>query len=87
MAADPKECRETAKRCLKLAADTDDPVLKKSRSSNAPHQGLSMTHRLAASSSPAGKCLISAATKCDAKFSATVPKAESDTMPTFLMCL
>jgi hypothetical protein len=30
MAADPKECREQAERCLKLAADTDDPVLKNS---------------------------------------------------------
>ena len=30
MAADPKECREQAKRCLKLAAETNDPVLKNS---------------------------------------------------------
>ena len=27
MATDPKECREQAKRCLKLAAETNDPVL------------------------------------------------------------
>ena len=30
MATDPKECREQAKRCLKLAAETNDPVLKTS---------------------------------------------------------
>ena len=30
MAGDLKECREQAKRCLKLAVDTDDPVLKNS---------------------------------------------------------
>lgn len=30
MAADPKECRKQAKRCLNLAADTNDPVLKNS---------------------------------------------------------
>ena len=27
MATDPNECREQAKRCLKLAAETNDPVL------------------------------------------------------------
>jgi hypothetical protein len=27
MGTDPKECREQAKRCLKLAAETNDPVL------------------------------------------------------------
>ena len=30
MFADPKECREQAKRCLKLAAETTDPVLRSS---------------------------------------------------------
>ena len=42
-----------------------------------------MTHCFAASSSPAGKCLISAATKCDAKCSATFPNGESVTTPIF----
>ena len=51
------------------------------------HQGTSITHCLAASSSPAGKCLISAAMKCEANFSATFPTGESVTTPTFLMCL
>ena len=46
-----------------------------------------MTHCFAASSSPAEKCLISADTKCDAKFSATLPIAESVTRPIFLMRL
>jgi hypothetical protein len=35
MAADPKECREQAKRCLKLAAETNDPVLKNSLTETA----------------------------------------------------
>jgi hypothetical protein len=35
MATDPKECREQAKRCLKLAAETTDPVLKNSLTDTA----------------------------------------------------
>jgi hypothetical protein len=35
MAADPKECQEQAKRCLKLAAETNDPVLKNSLTETA----------------------------------------------------
>jgi hypothetical protein len=35
MAADPKECREQAKRCLKLAAETNDPVLRESLTDTA----------------------------------------------------
>jgi hypothetical protein len=47
------------------------------------NQGRLMTHCFAASSSAAGKCLISAATKCDAKCSATFPNGESVTTPIF----
>lgn len=35
MAADPKECREQAQRCLQLAAETNDPVLKNSLTETA----------------------------------------------------
>ena len=35
MSADPKECREQAKRCLRLAAETNDPVLRDSLTDTA----------------------------------------------------
>jgi hypothetical protein len=35
MGTDPAQCREQAKRCLKLAADTSDPVLKTSLTETA----------------------------------------------------
>jgi hypothetical protein len=44
-------------------------------------------HCRAASTCPAGKCLISAETKCDVKCSATSPILESVTTATFLMRL
>ena len=46
-----------------------------------------MIHCLAASICPAGKCLISADTKCDVKCSATSPMWESVTTPILLMRL
>ena len=46
-----------------------------------------MIHCRAASICPAGKCLISAETKCDVKCSATSPMWESVTTATFFMCL
>ena len=46
-----------------------------------------MIHCLAASICPAGKCLISADTKCDAKRSATSPIVESVTTPILLIRL
>jgi hypothetical protein len=35
MSADPKECREQVKRCLRLAAETNDPVLRDSLTDTA----------------------------------------------------
>jgi|KBSMisStaDraftv2_1062788.scaffolds.fasta_scaffold211945_1 hypothetical protein len=35
MSADPKECREQAKRCLRLAAEANDPVLRDSLTDTA----------------------------------------------------
>ena len=46
-----------------------------------------MIHCRAASICPAGKCLISAFTKCDVKCSATSPRWESVTTPILLMRL
>ena len=46
-----------------------------------------MIHCRAASICPAGKCLISADTKCDVKCSATSPMWESVTTPILLMRL
>ena len=46
-----------------------------------------MIHCLAASICPAGKCLISAYTKCDVKCSATSPRRESVTTAILFMRL
>jgi hypothetical protein len=35
MSADPKECREQATRCLRLAAEANDPVLRDSLTDTA----------------------------------------------------
>jgi hypothetical protein len=51
-----------------------------------PHEPL-MIHCRAASICPAGKCLISAETKCDVRCSATSPMWESVTTPIRFMRL
>src|SRR4249919_3229813 len=56
-------------------------------SATSTHHEPFMIHCLAASICPAGKCLISADTKCDVKCSATSPRWESVTTPIFLMRL
>ncbi len=48
---------------------------------------LFMIHCRAASTCPAGKCLIVADTKCDTSFSARLPRAVSVTTAIFLTCL
>ena len=68
-------------------ADVDDVLLLPDGAMVRSSQGRFTIHCLAASSAPAGKCLISADTKCDARCSATLPKGESVTTATFLMCL
>ena len=57
----------------------------RSESTTSTHHRPFMIHCLAASICPAGKCLISADTKCDVKCSATSPRAESVTTP--ILCI
>ena len=56
-------------------------------SATSTHQEPLMIHCRACSVCPAGKCLISAETKCDVKCSATSPMWESVTTPILFMRL
>jgi hypothetical protein len=57
------------------------------KSATLTHHKPLLIHCLAASVCPAGKCLISAETKCDARRSATSPRWESVTTAIFFMRL
>ena len=59
----------------------------RAESTTSTHREPFLIHCLAASICPAGKCLISADTKCDVKCSATSPRAESVTTPILCMRL
>ena len=59
----------------------------RAESTTSMHHEPFMIHCLAASICPAGKCLISADTKCDVRCSATSPRWESVTTPILFMRL